>query len=200
MQLAIHYSAAAAALLRQGPDHRRPFQVPGLVRPRPAGPGLRPAYVHVVLAAGRGLGEPTDGDGRPVADWPAIDALLEQTATPYVNVHLAARVRDYPDLDGDDERPATVERVAEALVRDLRPLVARYGPAQVIVENGPYHAGVTLRAACRPSVIRAVIEEVGCGLLLDLAHARIAASALGEEEPCRSSASPSPSCRRVGCC
>ena len=36
-----------------------------------------------------------------------------------------------------------------------------------------------MRPACLPEVVRRVIEETGCGLLLDLSHTRLAAQELG---------------------
>lgn len=179
MKLAVHYSHAAADLLARGQIAVDYFKCPAWPDLVPRARRLRPVYVHFDLVVGQGRGVVTDGAGRAVAEWGAIDRLLAQTDTPFVNVHLAPRPRDYPDLPGDSARPADGARVAEALIRDLRPLVARFGPGRVIVENEPYHPGLALRPACEPAVIRAVVEEVGCGLLLDLSHARISARALG---------------------
>jgi uncharacterized protein (UPF0276 family) len=58
-------------------------------------------------------------------------------------------------------------------------VIARFGAENVIAENDQYNAGQTLRAAYLPGVIGTVIEQSGCGLLLDTAHARIAAATLG---------------------
>ena len=57
-------------------------------------------------------------------------------------------------------------------------VVARFGAERVVVEND-HSGGRNLPAAYRPDVICRLVEETGCGFLLDVAHARIAARHLG---------------------
>jgi uncharacterized protein (UPF0276 family) len=71
-----------------------------------------------------------------------------------------------------------VEIIAQALIRDVQAVCRRLGPERVVVENDYYSAGRHLRPAFSPAVIARVVTETGCGLLLDLAHARISAAEL----------------------
>jgi uncharacterized protein (UPF0276 family) len=54
----------------------------------------------------------------------------------------------------------------------------------VIAENAPFPEPVygTPRVAAEPQVIGRVMQETGCGFLLDLSHARMAALGLGMDE------------------
>jgi uncharacterized protein (UPF0276 family) len=85
------------------------------------------------------------------------------------------------DLAG---QPCSVERVFERLFRDVTAAVGRFGPERVIVENAPHRfpGGVILRPAVDPDVISRLVRETGCGFLLDLSHARIAARQLELDE------------------
>ena len=51
----------------------------------------------------------------------------------------------------------------------------------MIIENSPYRAeeGNTLRLCVLPEMITRVVNETGCGLLLDISHAIISAKSLG---------------------
>jgi uncharacterized protein (UPF0276 family) len=106
---------------------------------------------------------------------------MAQTETPFANVHLQAASQDFPGMAVTTNAPEDQERVAEALIQDVRLVTSRFGPERVIVENVPYRGREDGRiAACvAPGVIRRVVEETGCGLLLDLAHARLTCLALG---------------------
>jgi uncharacterized protein (UPF0276 family) len=71
--------------------------------------------------------------------------------------------------------------VLERMLADVSLLVERFGAERVIVENVPYRAlqGETLQPAVMPQAIQEIIRMTGCGLLLDISHARIAAHHLG---------------------
>jgi uncharacterized protein (UPF0276 family) len=70
--------------------------------------------------------------------------------------------------------------VTEDLIRDVSAVAGRFGPERVIIENvyDDRRIGL-LRPACLPEVISDVVEATGCGLLLDLSHAWLAARDLG---------------------
>lgn len=175
MHLAVHYSVEAADLRGRGEIAFDYFKCPAWPELADRVWRLHPTYVHFGLAAGKGSGTAFDWDTKGPADWGRIESLLAMTGTPYVNVHLAPLVADYPDVAEDSERPVDVERVTEALIRDVRGMVRRFGAGRVVAENERDAPGRRLRLSCRPDVIRAVIEETGCGLLLDVSHARLAA-------------------------
>ena len=175
MQLAVNYSHTAADLWDRGRIAVDRFKCPAWPDLVATVRQAHPVYVHFPLNAGRGTGDALDSETNQVADWQKVEALLAQTGTPFVNVHLAPAAQDHPDIPADTTAAAHVERLADCLVRDVAAVVRRFGPERVIVEND-YELP---RPAFLPEVIRRVVEETGCGLLLDLSHARLAAGVLG---------------------
>jgi hypothetical protein len=178
MLLAVNYSPQAAALVRAGAltlDIWKCSDWPELVAGARA-TGL-PHYVHFDLHAGPGtVGE--DGDLARIA------AACADSTTPYINLHVSVRRSDYPDVPVESRNAANVEAILARTARDVRTVAARFGPERIIIENLPYRgpAGVRLRIGQEPEFIRRLCEETGCGLLLDVAHARTAARSLGLNE------------------
>jgi uncharacterized protein (UPF0276 family) len=179
VHFAINYSNEAADLLRQGqiaPDHFKCPDWPGMIAEAQE---LAPVYVHFALRAGSG--------DLAATDWARVTALLEQCATPYVNVHLAPMQPDMPQIPLDTTDPTHTDAVRERLLYDIGAVVEQFGAERVIIENVPYFGFLPdsypiLRPAAEPALIRQVLEETGCGLLLDLSHARIGARYLGYDE------------------
>jgi uncharacterized protein (UPF0276 family) len=166
VQFALNYSPQAADLLRAGTITIDRFKCPDWPDLIQQAAALRPVYVHFPLIAGQRNLERVGLDH--------VENLRSQTATPFVNTHIAPRLQDLADPND----PAVI---IDAALRDILPLVARFGPEQVIAENVPVPdipPDKPLLAA-DPAVIRQVIETSGCGLLLDLGHARLAAETLG---------------------
>ena len=163
MEFAVNYSEAAAGLVREGRIAPDRFKCPDWPDTIAVAQAQRPVYVHFSLKAG-GL-EPATPDLKH------IDGLRRQTDTPHVNTHLD------PQLSVQDGLFARGEAAIQRSVEDVRQLVGRYGPEQVVVENVPFWCRERqhTRLAAEPDSIRRVVEETGCGLLLDLSHARIAA-------------------------
>lgn len=182
MKLAINYSPQAETLAMQGAIDFDLFKCPPawdpvvpeyapdlLVRARAA----RPIYLHFPLHAGN--------NSLLTTDWEQIEESLAQTDTPFINVHLQADSQDFPEVAAGPTTPEDRDRIADALIRDVLLVTNRFGPERVIVENVPYRGpeGGRLAPCVDPNVIRRVVEETGCGLLLDLAHARLTCLALG---------------------
>lgn len=172
MKLAVNYSDEAALLLAQGRvrvDLLKSTEWPDMLA---ASQALCATYVHFDLRA---------GDGRlREADWPGVRDLLARTASRHVGVHLCPMPAHFPGRAPDD--PTLQEDVLERLIGEVSLAVERFGAAGVLVENMPYWGGAdpyVVRPAVTPAVIRRVVEATGCGLLLDIAHARIAATTLG---------------------
>jgi len=179
MDFAVNYSVAAADLLCRGEIEIDRFKCPAWPDLIDDVQTVTPIYVHFPLRVGAGIGDAWDGEaGRP-ADWRKIEALLARTGTPLVNAHLSLSVRDHPDVPLDTRDPAHVDRLAACLIRDVRGMVKRLGPDRVIVENIHEFGASHLHAGLFPEVIRRVTDETGCGFLLDLSHAHIAAHDIG---------------------
>ncbi len=179
MQLAVQYSRAAADLLDVGRIDIDRFKCPAWQDLIATVREAYPVYVHFPLKVGLGIGDAIDAETNQTANWRRVEALLSRTDTPFVNVHLAPTARDHPDIPVDTAAVVHVERLTACLIRDVRAVVQRFGPERVIVENDHDNGGQHLRPAFLPEVIRHMVEETGCDLLLDVSHARLAAHALG---------------------
>lgn len=176
MEFAVNYSPEAAALLEQGRAQIDRFKCadwPELIEPASA---LLPIYVHFPLVAGTNT---LDG-----TDWERIERLLRETGTPYVNVHLMADGKGPESSLTPDQRQGMIE----GMIAEVQRVVDRFGADRVMVENVPYYGEMAdlvgfwpLRVSVEPATIQRVIEETGCGLLLDISHAVITSAALGVE-------------------
>ena len=172
MKFAINYSTQAAQLLASGRieiDRFKSPDWPDLIR---AAISFRPVAVHFGLDAGSGE--------LHKADWQQVESLRDQTGTPYVNLHLASRPADFPGFPVEVPEEDQERQVLEKLFADVQAVVDHFGAEQVIIENAPYYGagGRILRPAVDPQAIRKISEQTGCGLLLDISHARIAAHTL----------------------
>ena len=176
MQLAINYSTQAAALLAAGQIHLDRFKCPDWPDMIAEAQAMLPVAVHFTLTAGSGKLKKT-------ADWDFIAGLLAQTNTPYVNLHLAPTLKDFPDFSVADLSEAEARKVFKAMRKDVRAAVREFGADRVIVENVPYrgHQDKVFRTAVEPDRIQEIFADTGCGLLLDISHARISAHYLGLE-------------------
>lgn len=171
MKLAINYSPQAATLLGQSEiefDLYKCTHWPEMIEEAQK---QRPAYTHFPLLAGR--------DDIDTLGWLTIDHALEITGTPYINTHLAPRASDFSvALDSTDQTEG--ERLYEAMIRDIVRLAERYGAEKVILENANWDPNYEVpQLVLNPDMITRVVEEIGCGLLLDLAHAHMSAAYLG---------------------
>lgn len=133
----------------------------------------KPVYVHFPLRAGGGA----------TPDWAAVRGWMEKTGTKNVNMHLHATPKDFPDIPFRSREPEHRERVIERMVRDVEAAGKEFGMDRIIVENlptTPQDDGVhPLFCAIEAETVRTVIEQTGCGLLLDIDHARSAADIFG---------------------
>lgn len=173
MDFAINYSPQAEALVAAGSIEIDYFKTPPWPEMIARAEVYRPAAVHFNLRAGSGQLHQND--------WGEIEAVLATTPTRYVNLHLAADKRDGLPFDCDHPNSEEVSQVIENLHADVNAAVTQFGPQRVIVENVPYRVGEghVIRTCVLPDVISAVIRNHGCGLLLDISHARISADTLG---------------------
>ena len=175
MDFAVNYSPQAAALLRAGALDVDCFKCPDWPDLIAEARALRPVYVHFPLNAGNGSTAATD--------WAQVDQLLATTGTRFVNLHIVPRLRDFPDAASEAD---LAEQVFAAVMADLDRAIRRYGRERVIVENAPFRRDRRVEdfAPCsvEPDFFHRVIEAAGCGLLLDVAHARISALTMGVDE------------------
>lgn len=171
MDLAVNYSPQAAELVRSGEIQVDFFKTPPWRDMIAEARQYAPITVHFELRAGSGLLHQTN--------WQVIEQFLGSTGTRYVNLHLNAVSADFPSVNGAQPEPSP-EQVTERFTADTQAVVHQFGAERVIVENIPYRRSETHKAAAsvNPLVISSVVSQTGCGLLLDVSHARIAAQAL----------------------
>jgi uncharacterized protein (UPF0276 family) len=176
MQFAINYSKPAAQLVEQGDLDIDRFKCPDWPDLIAEANRLRPVAVHFTLQAGNGQIQKTD--------WGMVERLLQQTGTDYVNLHLAPEISDFPGIPVNTRRAEERRLVIDRMITDVQSVVCRFGADRVIVENVPYRGedGSVMRPAVDPDAISEVLTETGCGLLLDISHARIAARSLEIDE------------------
>jgi uncharacterized protein (UPF0276 family) len=108
------------------------------------------------------------------ADFSRIRALMESTFTPHVNTHLVTPRQFNPDNSQE------IRQINALWREEIQLMTEQFGPGAVALEHHPYtHANPNIRPAADPQVFSRVIQDTGCMLLLDLAHARITAHTLG---------------------
>ncbi len=173
MKLAVNYSPQAVALLKEGRIQFDYLKCPdwlGLIREAST---VHPVVVHFNLDVGQHQLEHVQ--------WNKVATILRQTNTPFVNLHLAPTLRAFPGIQPDQPSPRQSAMVLDQMLREVVNVVERFGAERIIVENNPYSGamGEYLRTAVEAEYIHRILDETGCGFLLDISHACISAHHLG---------------------
>jgi uncharacterized protein (UPF0276 family) len=174
--IAFNYSREAAALLEAGRIAIDRWKCPPWPELIEEARRSLPVYIHFDLYAG--------GGRMQSVDWDAVARLLDETGTPFVNLHLTPTRADF-GFASAELSDAQQARVVETMIADVALVARRFGPQRIIVENIPYR-GVPerngwefVRPAVDTAIFTQVLRETGTGLLLDIAHAAITAHTLG---------------------
>jgi uncharacterized protein (UPF0276 family) len=112
-----------------------------------------------------------------------IAAYQRCTGSPWVSMHITMWLPGMVWLmlrHGWRMPLPNVERATRRYIRQVERL-ARSIQVPVILENTPPFPFAGYDFEVQPARIREVLEKTGCGLLLDLGHARVAAAAWGIE-------------------
>ncbi len=166
--LALNYSQEAVSLLAQKRIDLDLFKCPDWPDLVAQAQSCLPTHVHFGLNAGTGQ--------IPNVDFKLVEDLLSRTTTRNVNIHISPDRAQFKGVSPNDTKPASIEAVADVLLQDIGRVVQRFGKDRVIIENMPWWGGLEvdyMRAAAETSVLTMLVNETGCGLLLDIAHARI---------------------------
>ncbi len=176
MEFAINFSYQALELFKKNSIPLDRFKCPDWPHLIKKAARYRPVAVHFTLNAGNGKLAETD--------WELVQNWLDHTGTPYVNIHIAPTSKHYPEINLEHPDKDQETLLIDNLLKDIHAVVERFGAERVIAENTPYHAdrGHVIRTGAEVAVISRLVNETGCGLLLDLSHARIAAHYLGVDE------------------
>ncbi len=110
-------------------------------------------------------------------------ALLDAAKSPWFSTGIGASAepqahRFGPYREGDVVQPR--ERVISNIIRHGRRLKDWVG-VPLLLENYNYHPTKAYEYVCEPEVVHHVLDEIGCEMLLDLAHAQISANNMGWE-------------------
>ncbi|MFC4559193.1 DUF692 family multinuclear iron-containing protein [Virgibacillus kekensis] len=174
MKLAVNYSPAAEQLVRERKINIDIFKCPDFSRDLiDQAESVKPNYIHFGLNAGRGQMDKVD--------WNTINELRSRTNTPYVNVHAVAFTKDYPDVDVFTKKPEDTERIVKAVVHDINMVAEQVGMENIILENVICRGEGEnmLQPIIDPAALTEIVNQTGCGFLLDTAHARMTSMLLG---------------------
>lgn len=129
---------------------------------------LRPCLLHTLPHAS--LVSVED----PRWTWGELNAAIAACGSPHVALHLEALPADWNATPDDAE-------ILARLIANTRVWHERVD-GHLLIENVPFYGTRgTLRRATDPDAIHAICRESGADLLLDLAHARVAAWHRGED-------------------
>lgn len=181
VELAVNYSPAVAGLVREGVVNVGAFKVPDEAAVLREASALLPSFVHFDLVAGSTTS--AEQDLERIADLRASAASASGRAPARVNVQLAPSALRFPDNAVDSFVPTDLRHVTDVLCDDVARVCARFGSDQVVIGTLIYRGAERglLRAGVEPGVVTEVAERCACGLLLDLAHARLNAMALEQD-------------------
>lgn len=175
MQFILNYSPLAEKLVQAGELTIDRFKCPAWPEVISAAGHTRPVYVHFPLIVGQSV---INSEKKQAPDWGFFRALKEQTDTPYINLHPILRAADFPHIPVHSTQPAHFQEMVARVSDQVAEVCHLFGADQLILENVYDDSGRNLRLNYVPEFYQAVLEKTGCGLLLDLAHAYLAALAL----------------------
>lgn len=144
----------------------------------------KPIYVHD-LARGFWLNYEN-----PFTDEIMTEAreILDLAKSPWFSTGIGASAepqahRSGPYREADDEDLQSRETVVNNIVRHGKRLKQWLGNTPLLLENFNYHPTNAYEYICEPDTFSMLIREINCGVLLDLAHARISAHNMGYADP-----------------
>jgi uncharacterized protein (UPF0276 family) len=181
MHFAVNYAPQTLKLLKKGKIRFDLVKLPAWPEVIKKVAGKYPCYVHFPLKVGRGKGV-IDNETKEPVKWKEIEKMMKETNTPLVNLHVEVSTKHYPNIPQDSIALEHFDEVLANVVHDVREATQHFGPEKVVIENEHDGKGGHLKLNFIPELYHRIITETGCGLLLDVSHARIAARALKEDE------------------
>jgi uncharacterized protein (UPF0276 family) len=111
-------------------------------------------------------------------------AILTLSQTPWLSTGIGASAepqahRHGPYREADPEQRQSREVVAANIIRHGKRL-QEWAGVPLLLENFNYHPTNAYDYICEPGLFTDLIAAIGCGVLLDLGHARISAHNMGE--------------------
>jgi uncharacterized protein (UPF0276 family) len=110
-------------------------------------------------------------------------AMLDLSKSPWLSTGIGASAepqahRDGPYREANTEDLQSRETVIANILKHGRRLKAWAG-VPLLLENYNYHPTNAYEYICEPELFTRLVDEIDCGMLLDLAHARISAHNMG---------------------
>jgi len=110
-------------------------------------------------------------------------AMLDIAQSPWLSTGIGASAepqahRDGPYREADADQLQSRETVTENIIAHGRRL-QEFAGIPLLLENFNYHPTNAYEYICEPGLFSFLIDQIGCGVLLDLAHARISAHNMG---------------------
>jgi uncharacterized protein (UPF0276 family) len=110
--------------------------------------------------------------------------ILDTTHSPWLSTGIGASAepqahRHGPYREADDDQLQSREVVSENIVKHGKRL-QEWAGVPLLLENFNYHPTNAYEYICEPALFSELIAEIGCGMLLDLGHARISAQNMPE--------------------
>jgi uncharacterized protein len=174
MKFAVNYSPLLAELVSAGMVALDYFKCPAWPDLLVEAQKTRPVYIHFPLSIGYGQGNVMDEETHLPADLDRFARMMDETGTAYINTHFIIPATAYPDIPRESRQPEHIRQLLDGALRDLAPLLKRFGPEKVLVENIINEPG-WINACVFPEVITSLLEQSGCRFLFDLSHARLSA-------------------------
>ena len=113
-------------------------------------------------------------------------ALLDTAKSPWLSTGIGASAepqahRGGPYREGDDDKLQSRERVISNIIRHGTRL-RDWAGVPLLLENYNYHPTNAYEYVCEPEVVHQILDAIGCGMLLDMAHAQISAHNMGWQD------------------
>ncbi len=110
--------------------------------------------------------------------------MLDIAQCPWLSTGIGASAepqqhRGGPYREGDDKDLQSRETVINNIVKHGKRLKEWLGDMPLLLENFNYHKTNAYEYICEPEVVHHILDTIGCGMLLDMAHARISAHNMG---------------------
>lgn len=109
--------------------------------------------------------------------------MLDLVKCPWLSTGIGASAepqahRDGPHREANPDQRQSRETVTANIVKHGRQL-KEWSGIPLLLENFNYHPTNAYEYICEPELFTDLLDKIGCGMLLDLAHARISAHNMG---------------------
>ncbi|KGP71671.1 DUF692 family multinuclear iron-containing protein [Pontibacillus yanchengensis] len=122
---------------------------------------IRPVLLHTLPNAAQ-----SDLDE---LDWNHVNKAIEECGSPHIAIHLSGRHKYWPNY------PATIDEIKQRLYHGVLYCKENLN-VDLLIENVPYDTNSDVyKCVTDPTLIYSLCEDTDVGLLLDLAHLRVAA-------------------------